>query len=133
MRSIKLVHRSRTVALLTAFAVLSTVPVVLLGMVARPGAADEHPPPDHPHMLLLDYEIGFIGGVPHLVGLRKCVDVADSQALPLHVHHDHLHTGQAGDALSATGRIAVVPASVSGALPWSNCAEFTALIPIPVG
>lgn len=114
--------------------------VALLGLVAIavPVMADEHPEFDrHPHLLLQRPEIGLIGGVPHLVGLRKCVDLADNRTVPLHAHHEHLHFGSSGVSFDGESGHVVIPAAPFPSpffdpVPWGNCAEFTALLPFPI-
>ena len=89
-----------------------------------PGAAQADgtvAPPEHGHMLVLGLEFG-----DHGVRYRKCVDIAAGRALPLHVHHDGLHAGTAGDALRDAGHFPLPTAPLS---PWKNCAELVAAFP----
>jgi hypothetical protein len=89
-------------------------------LAAGPALADGHQTtPLHGHMLVLGIE--FAGETP--VGFRKCVDVANSKALRLNSHHDHLHTGRAGQALFAAGHVTVPTAPLTA---WANCAELEA-------
>jgi hypothetical protein len=90
-------------------------------LAAGPALADggHQTTPLHGHMLVLG--IQFDGDTP--VGFRKCVDVASSKALKLNAHHDHLHTGRAGEALFAAGHLAVPTAPITA---WANCAELEA-------
>ena len=115
--------------------------IVALAAVAIPATAAEHEHEHeldpHPHMLVQRPEIGLIGGVPHLVGFRKCVDLANNRALPLQSHHHHIHTGGTGVSIGGEAGHAVVPAApfpspLYEPLPWSNCADFEALLPLPL-
>jgi hypothetical protein len=74
-------------------------------------------PPPHGHMLVLGVEFG-----PEGPTYAKCIDVANNQALPNNAHHDHLHTGAAGQALSTRAGHVVVP--TAPLTPWNNCADF---------
>lgn len=111
--------------------------LVLLGLaaVAITVTAQEFDP--HPHMLVQSPEIGLIDGVPHLVGFRKCVDLAGNQSVPLHAHHEQLHFGDSGVSFGGESGHAVVPAAPFPSpffdpLPWSNCAEFETFLPLPI-
>ena len=108
--------------------VLTVAAIALLGVIsvnlAQPG-----PPPPHAHMLVQDFEVALIDGKPHVVGWRKCVDLAANRAVPLNAHHAGVHTGAASEALSQAGH-AVVPTSPLS--PWSDCAALTAALPIPL-
>ena len=82
----------------------------------------------HPHMLVLGLEIDESG---EPVGFRKCVDIAASRRLPLNAHHEHLHTGSAGEMLfTKAGHVLVpgapYPAPFGDPVPWSNCEELIA-------
>jgi hypothetical protein len=90
---------------------------VMVAVLGGPAVAHHHETPRHPHMLVLGVQ--FQGGEP--VGFRKCVDVAGNRALPLNAHHDHLHTGRAGQALFMNAGHVVVPGAPI--TPWRNCAE----------
>lgn len=110
--------------------------VLVLVAVAIPAAAQEEFD-RHPHMLLQRPEIDLIEGAPHLVGFRKCVDLAGNRPVPLHAHHEHLHFGDAGVSLGGEAGHAVVPASpfpspFFDSVPWSNCADFEAFLPLPL-
>lgn len=109
--------------------------LLVLVAVAIPVTAQEELDP-HPHLLLQRPEIGLIEGVPHLVGVRKCVDLAGNQAVPLHAHHEQLHFGDSGVSFGGESGHVVIPAAffptVDSPLPWSNCEEFEALIPFPI-
>lgn len=115
---------------------LALLALFVLVVVAGTVTADEHIEP-HPHILLQRYEIGLIDGVPHLLEVRKCVDLANNQALRLNAHHNHIHFGSTGVSVGGEADHAVIPAAYfptpSEPLPWSNCAEFEALLPFPLG
>lgn len=91
-------------------------------VVTVPAFAEGHPPPpEHNHMLL-------IGVNEAELTYRKCVDLAAGKALRLNAHHDHLHTGQAGQALRGAGHFVlpserILPPHLQGLgiLP-ANCA-----------
>ena len=91
---------------------------LLLGLQAPPALSEL---PEHPHMLVLGFELD---ADDNPVGFERCIDLAAGQALPLHAHHDHLHTGKAGEALFANAGHVVVPGAPL--TPWSNCEEFIA-------
>jgi hypothetical protein len=44
---------------------------------------------------------------------RRCVDLANGQALPNHAHHDHIHVGTAGRAVQKSGHLVVPTAPLS--------------------
>ena len=117
---------------------LLLVLLALLVVVAAAGAATavEAIEP-HPHILLHELEFGFIEGAPHLLGVRECVDLANNQALPLNSHHNHIHFGETGISFGGESGHAVIAAAFfpteNQPLPWGDCAEFEALLPIPVG
>ena len=69
--------------------------LALVGALATPAmaSADEGPPP-HGHIFVLGVEFGPTG-----ITYRKCLELANGQALPLNAHHEHVHTGRAGEAL----------------------------------
>lgn len=97
--------------------VLVLATVLLLGLQAAPALSQ---PPKHPHMLVLGLEVD---ADDNPVGYRRCVDLAAGRALPLQAHHDHIHTGAAGEALFNAGHAVVPGAPLT---PWSNCAELVA-------
>lgn len=101
-----------------------TFAVTVLAMVGT-GLADEHELPEHPHLLLLGLEFD-ASGEP--IGFRKCQELAAGQALPLNSQHEHVHFGTAGQALFFKAGNAVVPAAPFPEVPWSNCAEFEAVV-----
>ncbi len=99
---------------------------LLTGLFPGVASAVEGPPPPHGHMLILGLEFG-PGGVTY----RKCVDLANNQALPLHAHHEHVHTGKAGEALRTNaGHFAVPTAPYS---PFLNCAHLAEVVGPPTG
>lgn len=116
------------------------VMILLLGLaaIAIPVIAQEEPQFDpHPHMLLQRPEVGVIDGVLHLVGVRKCVDLAGNRKVPLHAHHEHLHFGDSGVSFDGQSGHVVIPAAPFGSplfdpVPWSNCAEFVTFLPLPI-
>lgn len=81
------------------------------------GPALSDGPPLHPHLLVTGLEVDE-GGEP--VGWKKCRELANGQSLPLNAHHEHLHTGRAGEAQMQAGN-AVVPGPPL--TPWSTCDE----------
>jgi hypothetical protein len=95
------------------------------------GSAQEHELPDHPHMLLLGFEIGEVDGALALVGWRKCVDLAAGHSVPLHAHHDQLHFGPVGDVLADNAGHAVVGGAPLSS--WEGCAGLEAALPIVFG
>jgi hypothetical protein len=89
----------------------------------------------HPHMLLQRPEIGMIDGEPHLVGVRKCVDLAGNKSVPNHAHHEQLHFGSSGVSFGGQSGHVVIPAApfpspFADPLPWSNCEEFLTFLPL---
>jgi hypothetical protein len=88
---------------------VSAVLVMLMGVTAVTATADEHFPP-HGHMLVLGIEFG---EDEDDVTYRKCVDLANNQALKLNAHHDHVHVGTAGDALRNAGHYPVPTSPLS--------------------
>ena len=106
----------KTTAVLAAAAALA---------LAVPGAAQAHDDevPVHGHMLVLGLQFGEDG-----VSYRKCIDISAGKALPVHVHHEGLHAGRAGDALRKAGHFPVPTAPLT---PWANCADLAANPPQP--
>lgn len=100
--------------------------LMMVGMLAGPAAAHEENagPPRHGHILLLHIE--YDSGEP--VGYGKCVDIASNRALPLHVHHGTIHTGNAGQALLGAGHMVAPTAPLA---PWENCAQFAQIVGPP--
>jgi hypothetical protein len=117
------------------FALLGLLGLLGLVAAANPATAQEEPVFDlHPHMLLQRPEIGLINGVPHLVGVRSCVDLAGNQSVPLHAHHERVHFGATGVSFGGeSGHIVVptapFPSPFADPLPWSNCDDFESLLP----
>ena len=115
--------------------ILALLGLLVLVAVAIPVTAQEHLDP-HPHMLLQRPEIGLINDVPHLVGVRQCVDLANNHAVPLHAHHEHIHFGDTGVSFGGESGHAVIPAAFfpteNDPLPWGNCEEFEAFLPFPL-
>jgi hypothetical protein len=95
---------------------LLAVLVMLLGVTAVSASAHEQIPP-HGHLFVLGLQLDETG---EPVGYRKCVDLANNQALRLNAHHEHIHFGKAGDALRNAGHV-VVPATPFG--PFDDCAH----------
>ena len=115
------------------FAVLGLLGLVAFAITVR--AQEEFDL--HPHLLLQRPEIGLIDGVPHLVGFRKCVDLAGNRSVPLHAHHEHLHFGTSGVSFGGESGHVVIPAAPFPSpffdpVPWSNCEEFETLLPFPI-
>lgn len=105
--------------------ILATIALVT---AAAPVAAQDFE--EHPHMLLLGLEFDETG---EPIGFRKCVDLAGNRRVPLHAHHEHLHFGDSGVSFGGKAGHAVVPAAPFPApfddpVPWSNCAEFIAIV-----
>ena len=107
---------------------LLVVGIVAIAFVALPTRAQEIPP--HGHILILSPEVGLIDGVPHLVGIKKCVDLAANQALPLKSHHEHIHFGDTGVSFGGEAGHAVAPTAPYG--PWAHSPAFEATIPFPL-
>lgn len=99
----------------TTAAVLTALMMLVLAVPAFAQAG----PPVHGHILLLGLEFD-AGGEP--VGYRKCVNIANNNALRLQAHHHTIHQGRAGEALWNAGN-AVVPTHplIPGV---HNCADF---------
>ena len=98
---------------------------LVLGPLAGTATSEEHPegpPPRHGHLLLIGMEYD-ASGEP--VNFRKCIELAGGKRLPLKAHHMTVHTGKAGEALLAAGKMAVPTAPLA---PWSNCDEFVEMI-----
>jgi hypothetical protein len=99
----------------------------LIGFVAfgNPASAQEEFD-RHPHMLLQRPEIGVIDGVPHLVGVRQCVDLAGNQTVPLHAHHEQLHFGDSGVSFDGESGHVVIPAAPFPSPFFDRCPGATA-------
>lgn len=98
--------------ILVAIAVASLSMAVLAG----PATTDE-PLPEHPHVLGL----GIVVEGEELVAIRKCVDLAANQALPLWAQHAHMHFGRAGEALFVKAGNGVAPTAPFPGVPWTDC------------
>ena len=106
--------------------IMLTALVVLLGITAVPVAAEGHPPPPlHGHVLILGIQFD---EEDESISYRKCVDLANNQALPLHVHHDTVHTGRAGQALFNAGHVVAPTAPLTD---WDDCAQLAELLGPP--
>jgi hypothetical protein len=109
--------------------------LVVIGLAASAKTAVAQDEFDrHPHLLLLSPEVAVIDGAPHLVGMRRCIDLAGNQTVPLHAHHDQLHFGSAGVSSGGPAGHAVIPAApfpspFAEPVPWSNCEEFLQILP----
>jgi len=115
------------------FALLGLIGIVALG---NPASAQEEFDL-HPHMLLQRPEFGMIDEVPHLVGVRMCVDLAGNQSVPNHAHHERLHFGDSGVSFDGQSGHVVIPAAPFPSpffdpVPWSNCEEFLTFLPLPL-
>lgn len=85
--------------------------------------AEEHgPPPEHGHLLVTGIQFDDDG---EPISFEKCRLLANGRALRLNAHHAHVHTGRAGEALwgASNGVVPLAPLA-----PWSNCAEFEAMV-----
>ena len=100
--------------------VVATAGLMWVGPSAPVHADGGSAVPPHGHMLVLGVEFGPTGPT-----FRKCVDIAAGRALPLHAHHEHLHTGQAGEALRAAGNFAIPTSPLSS---FANCAALEAMV-----
>lgn len=107
--------------------------VGLVAMLAGPAAAFDQ----HPHMLLQRPVVDVIDDVPHLVGYRKCVDLAGNRAVPLHAHHEQIHFAEAGVSFGGSAGHAIVPTAplpepFDEPLPWTDCDSFAEVLPLPL-
>ncbi len=99
---------------------------LLVGGLTGLSAADG--PPEHPHMLVQRPEIGMTEGGLAVVDFRRCVDLAANQPLRNNAHHDHIHTGTAGEMLTQRAGHVVVPAAPLTS--YENCADLSEALPI---
>ncbi|MCE0487436.1 hypothetical protein [Ornithinimicrobium sediminis] len=103
-------------------ALVGAVALMAVGL-AGPAQADGHPPgppPQHGHMLVL----GVVWDGDEPVGFRKCVDLAGGNKLGNNAHHQHAHTGKAGEALYRAGHLVVPTAPLT---PFGGCADLEAM------
>jgi len=103
------------------FAALTGVLALLMAGAMTWAMGEDHGPVEHGHVLVLGLQFDDEGNP----SIRKCVDLANGRALKNNAHHDHLHTGRAGEAVAGAGH-AVIPTSPLPGVPWSNCAELKA-------
>lgn len=95
--------RTRVTAMLAAM-------LLTVGLLAAPAAAHDDHNDDwgdmgpHPHALVLHVAFGPAG-----VTYAQCVDLAGGRALPTSNHHQGIHTGTAGTALSERAGHVVAP------------------------
>ncbi len=106
----------RTITLFAALALMMGLFVGVAGVNAEP--------PPHGHMLILGLEFG-----PEGPTYRKCVDLANNQALPLHAHHEALHIGKGGEQLFVNAGHLVVPTAPF--IPIRDCAHLAELFGPP--
>ncbi|HVL97697.1 MAG TPA: hypothetical protein VM324_00175 [Egibacteraceae bacterium] len=100
--------------------VLAVVAGMLGAMLVGPALSNEVPP--HAHLHVIGLQLDESGEWP--TGWRKCHELANGRAVPLHAHHANLHTGRAGEAQWQAGNV-VVPV-LPPHTPWNNCAELEA-------
>lgn len=96
-----------------------------IGLISTAVASPDHdtgPLEPHAHVLVLGV---VVDEFDEPVSIRKCVDLAGNNALPLNAHHVHVHFGQAGEALAQNGNfvipVAPFPAPFEDPVPWSDC------------
>jgi len=117
------IHTARLAAVLLAIGVL---------FAQVPSIAGANAPEPHGHVLLIRADFSENPNYPTAPGPRlfihdydRCVTLANGQRLPNHVHHDSIHTGQAGwNIESRTGNLVVPLAPVS---PFTSCAHLDAI------
>lgn len=117
------VSRRRSLTRAAAFVAPVALGVTVLAGTAQ---ADEHGGglPPHPHVLVVGVEFDATG---EPVGVRNCVDLAANQALPLHVHHEHLHFGIVNQKFALHTNNVVVPTAPFPGVPWTDCASLLEL------
>lgn len=96
---------------------------VISGTALAGGHEDGGGPPLHGHALLTGVELGE-DGLP--ISYRNCSLLANGQQLKLNAHHDHLHTGSAGEALR--GKAGNFPVPLAPLTPFESCEDITAFI-----
>ena len=125
--------RLRLTALLSAL-------LLVLGLASGTAQADDHDHdhevPEHPHVMLLDFELIDDGGTPmnpldDVVDFHRCIDLANNRPLPLAAHHHSLHTGTAGfgdPAVGVTraGHVVLPLQPYPFGLPFADCAAIEA-------
>ncbi len=121
--------------LLVAFAV--ALLVTSAGAVALAESHDDgHEFPEHPHLLIqrpvIDLHDFGEGPVLAVIDVRKCVDLAGNNSLPLGSQHHRVHFGNAGEKLFDNAGHVVAPAAPFPGVPWANCDEFLAMLPFPI-
>ncbi len=116
--------------------VVFTVLVGTLALGSISAASDHHELPEHPHLLIQRPVIELVdfgdGPVPAVTGVRKCVDLAANNKLPLGSQHHNVHFGTAGMMLSEKAGHVVAPAAPFPEVPWANCEEFLGFFPFPI-
>lgn len=94
--------------------------LALSGLVAAGTASSQEGPPRHSHAHVTGV---VVDENDEPVSFRKCKELANNQALPLNSHHEHIHTGRAGEAQWQAGNVVVPLAPLT---PWANCEELIA-------
>jgi hypothetical protein len=107
--------------------------LLAVGVVGTVAFAEEHEEiPPHGHMLIHRPVVGIVTDSEGNTGfgvesVRKCVDLAGNNVVPLHAHHEKLHFGKTGEKLFEKAGHVVVPTTPFG--PWDDCADFEASLP----
>ncbi len=105
--------------------------LLLVALMALPSAAAEHEHdhdvPEHPHVLLLNFEFNPDDGS---VDFDRCIDLAANRELPLNAHHHSVHVGTAGFGDPSVGLTraghAVVPMQPFPESPFEDCEDVVA-------
>ena len=109
--------------------VVAILAVLSVGLVGTALAGPDHDSPFEPHGHVLVLGV-VVDEFDEPVSIRKCVDLAANQALPLNAHHVHVHFGQAGEALARSGNfvvpVAPFPAPFDSPVPWTDCESLLA-------
>lgn len=118
----------------TAVAVASGLALAGAGVAGSAAVADEHVGglPEHSHVLVLGAELDLSGEHPVLLDARKCVDLAAGQALPLKAQHQHVHFGNAGEALMVHAGNLVAPTAPFPGVPWTDCESLLAFFGVDI-
>lgn len=112
--------------------VWTTAAMVALMSTTLIGTADASPDHDspfeeHAHALVLGVQLD---ENENPIAVKRCVDLAANQPLPINAHHVHAHFGQAGEALSRNGNfvvpVAPFPEPFEEPVPWTDCASLLA-------